>query len=80
MACNEARERSTSRLRVSRWAETFSSVISMSVVAKIRAPVRSVNFITKERITRDTALRMGAMSTPEHASPQGARFSHQKPG
>jgi hypothetical protein len=45
----------------------LSSVISMSVVAKIRAPVSSVNFITSERITRDTALRMGAMSTPERA-------------
>ena len=52
----------------------------MSVVAKIKAPVRSVNFITKERITRDTALRMGAMSTPEHASPQGARFTTKNMG
>ena len=42
----------------------------MSVVAKIRVPVRSVNFITRERITRDTALRMGAMFTPERVPPK----------
>ena len=77
-ACNVATERSMRRFRVSRWADTLYSVISMSVVAKINTPVRSVNFITSERMTRATALRMGAILTPERA-PVRSRNRHQTP-
>ena len=51
----------------------------MSVVAKIDAPVRSVNFMTRDRITLATALRMGAMLTPER-SPERVAISPPNTG